>query len=70
MYIDWYFMKRKSFGFSGCGSICLNEYDELDENNDEKLSWMIQGNIGGWRLGRIGDLNENENFEKIILFKD
>lgn len=67
--VYWYFMKKKGFGFCGSESIFLNEYDESDEDNEEKISWIIQGNIGYNRIKtkpKYNFLLFNYYFPKVI----
>ena len=59
--VYWYFMKKKGFGFCGSESIFLNEY------NEEKISWIIQGNIGYNRIKR--SQNTMKYFYLITIFQ-
>ena len=73
--VFWYFMRKKSFGFSETENVYLDEIDciesrERREFEKGKLSWCLTENFGGWRIGDITDLQDSINYEKIILIKD
>lgn len=71
----WYFTDKKSFGFSPDFNIKQNSPDGNDcssVNNiwtscpsDERLSWRLD-NAGGWRLGSLINLNDDE-YQKFIF---
>lgn len=63
--VYWYFMPGKSFGFSDKEEIFLSSADTIKGEN--KLSWHIDH--GGFRIGDKLDLNNADNYERIILFK-
>ena len=73
--VFWYFMRKKSFGFSDNEKVYLDEIDIVEsiEKRDfekGKLSWCLTGNFGGWRIGDFIDLDESTDYDKIILYKD
>ena len=49
----WYFTKEKSFGFSPSENINQKRYDVEDQQDEFRLSWHIDVQFGGGRLGRI-----------------
>lgn len=63
--VYWYHWKNNSFGFSDTKDINLGSAD-LTEGT-RKLSWHLTGR-GGYRVGEIKNLNESEQFEKLIFY--
>jgi len=74
----WYFNEGNSIGFSDTNVIKQNSADIadcVDENankpcsNENKLSWHINQNSGGWRVGKITLLNDSTNYKKYVILK-
>lgn len=63
--VYWYHWKHNSFGFSDTKDINLGSADLLE--GTRKLSWHLTGR-GGYRVGEIKNLNESEQFEKLIFY--
>jgi hypothetical protein len=66
--VYWYFCKDKSFGFSPVGVVKLTNADTSDVNSSKKLSWHL--GKGGFRSGRVVDLNASSEWEKLIWTSD
>ena len=64
----WYRTALKSFGFSPNRNITQNIADQFDVKSNLRLSWHLDELHGGWRLGNITLLNDNNQYLK-ILFK-
>lgn len=71
----WYLTEKKSFGFSPSFnikqlSVDWHDCDSSAKNcsDDKRLSWYLGGG-GGWRLGKLNNVeNEMSDYRKIILF--
>jgi len=72
----WYFSDETSIGFSDTNLIKQSSADTADCVNgsfnsclnEKKLSWHL-GSSGGWRLGKITELNSSTAYKKYILLK-
>ena len=69
----WYFYPSLSFGFAPTPEINQHQADEIDCNglidcqSNLRLSWHLDLNVGGWRLGTISLLNYDNNYYKRIF---
>ena len=69
----WYLSQKLSFGFSPSPNIAQNQADTLNNNitdSNLRLSWHVDLGTGGWRLGVITGLNNNELYNKKIFLKN
>jgi hypothetical protein len=62
----WYYIPGMSFGFASEGDIYLDPVDFSDTNCENRLSWYLDGQTGGYRAGCSMNLNDNTNWRKII----
>jgi hypothetical protein len=68
----WYFTAGKSFGFAPTS--LLNQNDALGGDirfvgetfPTKRLSWVLNGKLGGYRVGDKSDSNLLMNFRKVI----
>ena len=65
----WYMTSGKSFGFSPIFSISQTTADMHDLSSPLRLSWHLNQNDGGWRLGSKTNLNKNQNYKKYLFIK-
>lgn len=65
----WYFTPNKSFGFSPTNKIRQNIADDNDEASNLRLSWHLDVNDGGWRLGNLVRLNNDTIYFKKFFLK-
>jgi len=73
--VYWYRVHGYSFGFAPKEAIYLNfpdRYDIIygDPNNDndpQRLSWVINGRVGGYRAGAAIDLWDDDQYIKVIF---
>lgn len=65
----WYLTQNKSFGFSKYSSINQNTADNNNHDDIYRLSWHLDHNHGGWRLGNIIWLNSDNNYKKYIFIR-
>lgn len=69
----FYFVKGHSFGFAKTQNIFLNSADQYDQgsnfNDKYRLSWLLTGGYGGWRLGVHTNLYIDNNHRKLILIR-
>ena len=64
----WYMAPQLSFGFSRLPQIAQNIADVNTIEGDSRLSWHLNLSSGGWRLGNVTGLNnENSLYKKIFL---
>ena len=76
--VYWY-LTGNSFGYSPVyeiyqGSIDIIDipgsiYNKAGTGGDKRLSWHTYG-YGGWRLGRNFDLNNSNDYKKMIFLKN
>ena len=65
--VYWYFTQYRSFGFSRNPLIQQDDADILSIDGDARLSWHLDIDMGGYRLGSIPPyLNVATNYEKAI----
>jgi thrombospondin type 3 repeat protein len=69
----WYNKLGWSIGFTPTSNILLNTSDITgilttnDGQNARRLSWHLDQDIGGWRAGATGFLNDNSILRKVVL---
>jgi len=61
--VDW------SFGFTPTEIVQLNSADVYDMADENRLSWHLHGNVGGFRIGTIGWINNDQTYAKVIYCK-
>jgi hypothetical protein len=70
----WYYTpdheNSRIMGFAPNSSINQEQSDSLDINNDQRVSWHLDGNNGGWRIGSLINPSEYTNYCKIIISKN
>jgi hypothetical protein len=66
----WYFTQGKSFGYAPNSTITQNSADSFDNGSNKRLSWHLDQNFGGWRLGDLTSLNSDKNYYKIIYINE
>ena len=49
----WYYTPGQSFGFSPTNIISQTSADSHSEGAEYRLSWHLDQNVGGWRLGSL-----------------
>jgi hypothetical protein len=54
-------------GFASKSYINQNQAATYAVESDQRLSWHIDRNIGGWRVGSESELNNNTRYYKISL---
>ena len=64
--VYWYRTAGKSFGFAPSGTIRQTTADNEDLTNAQRLSWLLDQNIGGYRVGALRSLQDNALWRKII----
>ena len=69
----WYYTPNvagsRSIGFSPNQNIDQRNSDHFDLSSDQRLSWRITGDHGGFRLGSLIWLSNNTRYYKVILKK-
>ncbi len=67
----WYYTPNLSWGFSPTYSINQNTADNIigDSTSQYRLSWHTDGSNGGYRLGSLVALNNNNQYNKYIFIK-
>ncbi len=64
----WYMSPKLSFGFSHLPKIRQIQADINTDEGYSRLSWHLDTTAGGWRLGNVTSLNnENKLYKKIFL---
>ena len=58
-----------SFGFSSVSQVYLIPVDYSPSNIEYRLSWSIDSDIGGYSAGDVQGLWWNDNWQKIIYYK-
>jgi len=51
--VYWYFYPGNSFGFSRSARVDVAPYDCEHEDSEYRLSWLLDGRNGGYRIGDI-----------------
>jgi hypothetical protein len=66
--VHWYLTPTKSFGFAPSTTTikCNNADYVVTDNSNNRLSWHLDGS-GGYRAGTVIDLDENNEWRKIIM---
>ena len=64
--VYWYKTTGKSFGFAPSSTIRQTSGDNEDLINTQRLSWLLDQNIGGYRVGALRSLHDNALWRKII----
>ena len=65
--VYWYFTPHYSFGFSPNSTINQYQADSYDQDSKQRISWHLDLQTGGWRLGSITWLNSDTRYYKILL---
>ena len=65
----WYMVPKLSFGFSPSSIITQSQADTSIIESDLRLSWHLNLNSGGWRIGNITSLNNDNLYYKKIFLK-
>ena len=60
---------NRSFGFSPNSTINQNIADYFDLNDRFRLSWHLNGNNGGYRLGDKYNLDWDRSFKKYAFVR-
>ena len=67
----WYYTPdlsgNQGIGFSPNATINQYNVDVFDQSNNQRVSWHLTGNWGGWRLGSLTSLDLNTRYYKVIL---
>jgi len=66
--VFWYNVPGKSFGFASMPQISLQPMDILlSDSDDERLSWVLDSNEGGYRAGLSIDLEDSSDWHKVLM---
>jgi len=65
----WYMSPQLSFGFSHLSQISLIQADINTDEGYLRLSWHLNLSSGGWRLGNVTTLNNEDKLYKKIFLK-
>ena len=65
--VFWYRTSGKSFGFSPSMTIRQTTADNEDLNSSTRLSWYLDQNMGGYRVGNIRLIQDNPLWHKVIF---
>jgi hypothetical protein len=57
-------------GFAPNSTIDQFSADFFDESNNQRVSWLLNTPLGGYRLGSLYDLYDNTRYYKVILKRD
>ena len=68
--VYWYFTPNYSFGFSDTSTINQNVADSYNASNNLRLSWHMDQTCGGYRLGKIVNLNYNTTYYKYVFLSN
>ena len=63
----WYYTSPYSFGFSQVSSINQNNADTYTDSSAYRLSWHLDNNSGGWRLGDSISLYSETIFKMVFV---
>jgi hypothetical protein len=70
----WYYTPdvehSRSMGFAPNSTVRQGYADYFDLSNNQRVSWFLNIQAGGWRLGSLYDLNDNTRYYKVILKRD
>ena len=64
--VYWYLLDDRSFGFSNIGNIQLESFISDRMQGEERLSWRLKGDYGGFRVGNSMELYDSEVWKKQI----
>jgi hypothetical protein len=68
----WYYTPdvegSRSMGFAPNTTIMQNNADGFDQSNNQRVSWHLTGNHGGYRLGSL--IYPGDRYYKVILKRD
>lgn len=64
--VYWYRTNGKSFGFAPDSSIRQTLGDNYDLTNSQRLSWILDQDIGGYRVGSTRSFIDDSLWHKII----
>ena len=64
--VYWYLTASKSFGFSPNNRVFLNSGDMEESTPELRLSWHVDQNVGGYRIGTLKELNGDSAWRKVI----
>jgi hypothetical protein len=65
--VYWYNTPSNSIGFAPTANIQQNQADTNDQSSNQRVSWHLDINVGGWRVGSITGLNYDSTYYKIIF---
>ena len=65
----WYMTSGYSFGFSPIYLVSQHTADTYNLSDPLRLSWHLNTNSGGWRLGTINSLDASTNYKKYLFIK-
>ena len=70
--VYFYLRPGSSFGFSRSPRVNVSLHDQEAEDQQHRLSWILDGQHGGYRLGSLDGLNQSHGarYEKLILFSN
>ena len=67
----WYYspdiIGSESMGFAPNATIDQSYADLYDQSNNQRVSWHLRGDEGGYRLGSLAPLNIDSRYYKVIL---
>ena len=66
----WYYSPVYTIGFAPNATFYENAADTYDESNNQRVSWLLYGGYGGWRLGSLINLYSDSRYYKVILKRD
>lgn len=64
--VYWYSTNGKSFGFAPTSTIRQTSADTQDLDDSQRLSWLLDQNIGGYRAGVTRSLTNDALWHKIV----
>eukprot|EP01083_Nonionella_stella_P009781 28030_1 len=69
--VYWYNYPLHSFGFAPSEHVRLNAADMWDANNEDRLSWRMDGNRAGFRAGSYELMfsQYKQEWHKLVLYK-
>jgi hypothetical protein len=68
--VYWYNYDGKSFGFAPKETIFLEDADTYEISSNERLSWHVNGQAGGWRAGSVNSLTNDETWRKVMYVQN
>ncbi len=68
--VQWYYGEDYSMGFANVGqTLARNQCDVNDEDAATRLCWHTVGAVGGYRCGATEGLNNNNDWERLVLHR-